>query len=614
MPHIVFQPSNKAIDVPPGVTLADAVRAAGFRLSTPCGGKGLCGKCRVRVIAGDVGIDAGQQRCLPPELLADGWRAACIVNDYPDLVIADPEAEANNIVLTDFAGRDGAAPDGLWRLRLSLAKPSAADQTSDAARLEAALAAAGRDGARIAPDLLRRIPGILRETDFSPEAIGLGCRLLTLRKPDDPAPLLGLAVDLGTTTLAAALCDLETGDVLALASRANPQSLRGDDVISRIDHAARGPDEQRELRALAADAIESMADDARRQAGLGRTELLTLAVGGNTVMNHLLLGVDPRPLAVSPFIPCFRTVEPVAAGEIGWRTEPAPLVVIVPNIAAYVGGDITAGVVAHGVAEGPGTVLFLDIGTNGEIVLRANGKTYACAAAAGPAFEGARIGQGMRAAPGAVCRVDATPEGDLDIGVVDSLSPARGVCGTGLLDAAAVLRKLGAIDEGGRLLDPDEARDADVPAPLRQRLFEDDAGSAVWLERPADGSPGVRLTQRDIRELQLAKGAIAAGVRVLLGVAGLAPEGVDEVLLAGGFGNYLRPESALGVGILPAGVAVAKIRSVGNASLAGTRLCLLSEQERRRAETLSAAIEYVELSGRDDFQSAFAEEMLFPEN
>jgi uncharacterized 2Fe-2S/4Fe-4S cluster protein (DUF4445 family) len=451
---------------------------------------------------------------------------------------------------------------------------------------------------------------MLRATGFAPEAVGLGNRLLALRDPGDTTPLLGLAVDLGTTTLAAALCDLATGEVLAVASRANPQALRGDDVISRIDHAARGIAEQDELRTLIVDAIESMAGDARREAGLADAGLILLAVGGNTVMNHLLLGVDPRPLAVSPFIPCFRTADPVDAADIGWQGAAAPLVVVVPNVAAYVGGDITAGVLAHGVAESAGTVLFLDIGTNGEIVLRAHGKTWACAAAAGPAFEGARIGQGMRAIPGAICRVDAAADGDLDIGVVDGPAPAKGICGTGLLDAVATLRRLGAVDEGGRLLDSDDDDDMDaLPPPVRERMSRDDAGPAVWLDRPA----GVRLTQRDIRELQLAKGAIAAGVRVLLGVAGIRPEEVDEVLLAGGFGNYLRPASALAVGILPPGIALDRIRSVGNASLAGARLCLLSEQERRRAAALSAAMDYVELSGRDDFQSAFAEEMLFPE-
>ena len=613
MPRLTFQPSGTTVDVAPKTNLAEACRMAGFRISTPCGGKGLCGKCRVQILAGAVGIDAAQRACLPAHYLADGWRASCIVDDYGDLTLADPEESSGAVILTDFIGRDEKKGSGLWRFPIVLPAPSKEDQRSDCDRLGAAFDRAGAGQPKIALPLLSRLPGLMRQYNFSFEAIGVDNRLLSIRHIDDTGPLLGLAVDLGTTTLAAALCDLETGAVLSIASQGNPQGLHGHDVITRVDYAARGPVVLAAMRGLVIGALQELADDALSRAGLGDGKILLVAVGGNTVMNHILLGVDPKPLALSPFIPCFREVQPISAETVGWRRDTAPLMVIVPNIAAYVGGDITAGLIAHDVVEASETILFLDIGTNGEIALTAGGATYACAAAAGPAFEGARIRQGMRAAAGAISRVEAGADGDLDIGVVDGVRPARGICGTGLLDAVATLLRLGVIDSGGRLLDADEAEEEGVCAALLARLHEDDEGTAVWLEFPGDGSGGVALTQRDVRELQLAKGAIAAGVKVLLGVAGIGAEEVDSVLLAGGFGNYLSPASALAVGILPEGIALEKIRSVGNASLAGTRLYLLSDAERVRADAISSGVRYVELSGRDDFQSAFAEEMLFPE-
>ncbi|MDR1745302.1 MAG: ASKHA domain-containing protein [Planctomycetota bacterium] len=549
MPVIIFAPSGKTVTIPPGTRLLDACRAAGFRLPAPCGGKGICGKCRVRVAGDTVPVDERQRRCLPESALAAGWRAACVATVAGDLEIADPETPAPGVILTDFGGRQ--------------------------------------------PGRLGGDPGSLGLAAAEP---GAGTRL-------------GLAVDLGTTTMAAALCDLDSGATLAVVSRSNPQSLHGDDVVSRMEYACGGARELEEMRLLAMDAIRGLADDAMRTAGAGG-DILLLAVGANTVMNHLLLGVSPDSLAVSPFMPRFRRVEPVPAGTLGWKGR-APLMLIVPNIAAYVGGDVTAGIAAHEAADLPGVTLFLDIGTNGEIVLAANGRVHACAAAAGPAFEGARISQGMRAAPGAICLVDADRE-RLRVESVGGVFPARGVCGTGLLDAVAALVRLGIVDEGGRMLEPDEAEELPLSPEILSRLRESENGMAFWLADPdSHGCGGVAITQRDVREFQLAKGAVAAGVAVLLDVAGVGAGQVDRVFLAGGFGNYLRPESAVAVSLLPREIPVDRIVSVGNASLAGTRLYLLSEEERRRADEVCDRVEYVELSGREDFQQAFVEQMLF---
>lgn len=523
MHSVVFMPSGARVSVPPGTSLLDACRRAGYPLPTPCGGRGLCGKCRVKMLEGDVPADDRQQSCLTRALLAEGWRAACIASVQSDLVLEQPDANAGEVILTGYSAR---------------------------------------------------------------EARGVS---------NNDAHAVGLAVDIGTTTVVAALCSLATGSVLSVTARANPQSVHGDDVTSRLEYASRGERETTEMQRLIVLALQELASEL-----CGGNTPQCMAVGCNTVMRRLLVGPSPETL--------------FPASDIGWKGANAPLVYVVPGIAPYVGGDITAGILAHDIHREKRTVLFLDIGTNGEIVLSRHGKLYTCAAAAGPAFEGARITQGMRAMAGAIDRV-TFENNTLNIGVVDKVKPARGICGTGILDAVAAFLQSGLADSTGRLLDGNEVRKAAnrVSPKLISLVHADDDGQAVWLERPSGrGGAGVSVTQRDIREFQLAKGAIAAGVAVLLDTAGVRPDRIDEVVLAGGFGTYLNPRSAIRVGLLPAGIGAEKVRSVGNASLAGTMVCLLSEQERQEAETIVAMSTYVELSGRDDFQRAFVEHMAFP--
>ncbi len=579
MPTIVFLPSGKSLRVETGTRLSDACRRAGFPVRLPCGGKGLCGKCQVRV----VGL---------------GWQAACVFRIDADLEVEEPDASASEVLVSDFAARDPDGPSGWWCRDVVLPPPAADDTRDDQTRLFAALADIGPQP--LALELLRQLPVILRTNNFACRVAGLDNRIMRL---DAPATCLGLAVDLGTTTMAATLCDLVSGQTIATVSRANPQSTFGDDVISRMEYASAGQQHQRELSRLVQEAIRDMADEACQAAGQS-SDILAVSVAANTVMNHLLLEVPTTGMATSPFAPVFTDAAVIKDRQ---------LMQIVPNIAGFVGGDITAGLLAHDLQSADGPCLFLDVGTNGEMALAHNGRIIACATAAGPAFEGARISRGMRAAPGAIARVELTPEGDIDVGVLGEPTPAVGICGTGLMDAIAVLLSSGILDGGGRLLEQPEAYAAGgAAAKLAARLFRDGDGAAFWLVRPAGrGVAGVALTQKDVREFQLAKGAIAAGVLVLLAAAGVAALEVKSVLLAGGFGNFLSPVSAVRTGLLPAGIAAERVRAVGNAALAGARLYLLSEKDREAASALARRVEYIELSGRKDFESAFAEEMLF---
>lgn len=609
MPQITLLPSGKSFSAALGDNLLEACRRAGLRLPASCGGKGGCGKCRVRVISGEAPPTPG--RGLRDEETAAGWRLACRVRIAGDLTLADPgNSGAEPLALTGFRGRE-AKPDCRFRAEtVKLSPPSLSDQASDLERLETAL---GVGGLEVSLPLLQRLPGVLRAGEWKATALLEGRRLVEVLPGERACCPLGLAVDVGTTTLAAALLDLSTGKLLTAAGGGNPQAAHGDDVVSRMDYASASPAGAAEMRRLCAEAIDSLAAQVCAAAKIDPELICEITVAGNTAMQHLLLGLDTAGITRSPFIPTLRRGIAVRCCEAGIAAAaPGALLYALPGVSAYVGGDIVAGMLAHAVHAAEPGLLFVDVGTNGEMALHAAGRTLACSTAAGPAFEGARIERGMRAAPGAICAV-ALRGDDLEIATVAG-APACGICGTGLLDAVAVLLDLGVVDETGRMLDADELREARpcLPEKILARLRERNDGPAFVLAKEEGAQPEVILSQRDVREFQLAKGAIAAGVAVLLAECGLRPADLRRVLLAGGFGSSLKPQSAARVGLLPRDIPPARVEFVGNSSLAGARLCLLSTALREEAERIACATSYLELSGRADFQEAFAENLSFP--
>lgn len=391
-------------------------------------------------------------------------------------------------------------------------------------------------------------------------------------------PTLGFALDVGTTTLAGGLLDLRTGEELAARSEPNPQGVHGADVMSRLGYAVQSAAGARELQDLVQGAAGRLLEELCRQAGVEREAVVVGALCGNTAMHHLFLGLPVTDLALAPY-------RPVQLEGCEVELPGLPRLYALPNVGGFVGADAAAAALAAGLDQEAGTVLVVDVGTNGEAFLCHGGALFACSAPAGPAFEGGEISCGMRARPGAVEGV-AYQDGRLELQVVGRKAP-RGLCGSGLLDAAAALRKAGAVDATGRLR---------PVGPLAAQVAPD--GSAVAL------APGLLLTQKDIRALQLAKGAVRAAVDLLLQVAGVRPSALDAVLLAGAFGTYLRPESALAVGLLPP-VALEKVRPIGNAAAAGTKLVLLSREARERVEALARRTQHVELATHPDFEEIF---------
>ncbi len=440
-----------------------------------------------------------------------------------------------------------------------------------------------------------------------------------LTRPDTSAPdiykkhlaagadsiVLGLAVDIGTTTVVAKLIDMKTARVVATASGLNPQSRFGDDIISRINYAKTG-DKLDELNKIIIDCINNLIAECCAKAGSKENDIYEACIVGNTTMNHIFLRLPITQLGQAPYKAFSVEAEDLSSAELGLCINPKGNIHTIANIAGFVGADTTAVALAVGFDSSEDMSLAIDIGTNGEVVLGTKDKLYAASCAAGPAFEGARIGRGSRAAKGAIEAVVATNE-DIDLDVVGSTRPVS-ICGSGLIDAVAVMLDLGIIETTGRFADRSELKNR-LAEPIARRLIELQGQPAFVLAYEGD-NPAVYLTQKDIREFQLAKAAIRAGIGLLQKRLGLADTDIKQVYLAGAFGNYTRRESALRIGLLP-DVPVGRIRSIGNAASSGAQMALVSSHWRELAAQLARKIEYVEIAHDPDFQDAFAEAMLF---
>ena len=442
--------------------------------------------------------------------------------------------------------------------------------------------------------MLKDIPEILRENAFNIEVISYYKSLLEIRRPENKS-IYGVAIDIGTTTVVVYLLDLRKGEIDVISAM-NPQAKRGADVISRIDYAAKGGLE--ELQTSIVEEINSLIDQLCDRQGIENRDIYDVAVVGNTTMMHLFLGISPRYIAVSPYIPVFTKSLMVRASEIGIDINPNGICYILPNIAGYIGADTVGMILATGLYKEDGVRLALDIGTNGEMVLKDGDKIFSCSTAAGPAFEGANITYGMRGSRGAIDHVNID-DGHIIVHVIDDVEPV-GICGSGLLDAVAVMLELGLLDETGRIIKPGGSL-------FESLVREKNNGLEFLLEAHNKKIP---INQRDIRELQLAKGAIRSGIEILLEEAGRTYSDIETIYLAGAFGTYLDPESAIKIGLLPP-VPLNKVYSVGNAAGEGAKLALIDVDFREIAEDISRKVRYIELSSRIDFQDKFMDSLYF---
>ena len=594
--------------VPPGVTLFDAASWNGIAIDSTCGGHGTCKKCKIRIAGGGVPASPLDARAFSPDELREGWRLACRAQAATDLEVEVPPLVTRPKAATVGVGRQVILRPAAQKRYLELAEPSLSDQRTDTERVLDAL-----DDLELRVDLavVRSIGAVLRAADYKVTAVIVDDVLIDVQPGDTSARLYAVAFDLGTTTVVATLLDLATGTPLAVASMLNKQQPFGADVITRISAIMMEPATLAALAGLARETLAELAADVCEQAGVDAADVCEVALAGNATMTHIALGIDPEPLGVAPFIMAARQYpEVLASADLGLPVHPRGRAFLFPAFGAYVGGDITAGLLASGMDRDSRTRLFVDIGTNCEIVLGNRDWLLATAAPAGPAFEGAAIRCGMRAADGAIEVVSMTP-GGLELRVIGDAEPA-GLCGSGLVDAVASLVGVGLLDRSGRFV-PEEQAAAIAPG-LAGRLTMLGAERVFvlhWLGDPGDVARSIYLSQRDVRELQFAKAAIATGWNILLAEAGLAPGDIQQVLLAGSFGSYLSPVNAIRLGLVPR-LPAARVVSAGNVAGEGAKMALLSVRERAGALALQEEVRYVELSDRSDFNDAFVDQLQFP--
>ncbi len=603
-----FEPSCTAVRVPAGVSVFDAASWNGIAIDSTCGGHGTCKKCRVRIAEGHVPVSPLDERAYSEAELAEGWRLACRAEARGDLVVDVPPLVTRPKAATVGVGRQVILRPALQKRYVELPEPTLADQRTDLERLRDAV-----DDLELRADVavLRRLPRVLRESRYRVTCVVVDEELIDVEPGDTTGSLHAIAFDLGTTTVVATLLDITTGTPVAVRSRLNRQQPFGADVISRISATMLDPGALERLRQAAAETLQELAEEVCAEGGIEPAEVYEVSVAGNATMTQLALGIDPEPVGVAPFIMAARSYPELPASELGLRLHPRARATVFPALGAYVGGDIVAGLLATGMNRDRRLRLFIDVGTNCELALGSSERLVCTAAPAGPALEAAQIRCGMRAAPGAI-EVVQIRDDELSLEVIGEVEPV-GICGSGLVDAAAELVHAGLLDHSGRFV-PDEEAAALAPR-LARRLLALEGGERVfvlhWKGEEGDLENAVYLSQRDVRELQFAKASIATGWRILLEELGAEPSEIQQVLLAGSFGSYLSPASAVRIGLVPK-LPLPRIVSAGNVAGEGAKMALLSIQERHAATSMLDEIEYVELSDRPDFNDRFVEQLAFP--
>ena len=607
---VTFRPSGKVSHVLRGTSLLEAAAEVDIIVDQPCGGAGVCGKCRL-IVSGEAGEPSDAEReALGEDDFAAGVRLACQSPVMGPVTVEVPPASllgSRHKILARTVETSLPADDPAVRKQyVEMSAPARGDDDPDPVRL---IKAAGP--MRIGLDLIRALPERLRDAGFRGTVVTADGTLIDFEPGNTEAESFAVAVDLGTTTLVGALLDLGTGEDLAVVSRLNPQTRFGDDVLSRIVHAQANSRGLGELHETVVTAVDEMIGELADKASVDRERIYEVTFAGNTTMQQLLCRIDPATLGSVPFVPSIGESMLLEARELGLHIHPRGRVYVMPVIGGFVGGDTVSGILATSLADNAGPTLLVDIGTNGEIVLFADGQLLAASTAAGPAFEGARISHGMRGSRGAIEKV--VVDGRLRINVIGNVAPL-GLCGSGLIDTAAELLRHKILTPDGRLQTPDQLP-GDVLPELAERLVPHGGRISFLLAAESETGNGkpIVLTQRDLRELQLASGAIRAGIGILLQGAGVEPSDLEAVLIAGGFGNFIRRSNAQQLGLMPAEVEHHRIRYQGNTSLAGARLAALSRLARAAADDLARRSRHVDLSTDPGFQAAFAEAMIFPQ-
>lgn len=591
---VKFMPQDVEILVEEGTNLLEAQIKAGLHPDAPCGGKGTCGKCLVNIVEGD----------------PLGVQKACTTKIHGDMTV-NLQAGGGHSILLEGVQRKIEIACAVRSVNVTVKRCELGGNESDWKRLKEAVAeAASIEESAIVPNM-KLISGLyqtLQDNDYSLNVVLCGNEILDLRPADDPVYVM--AFDIGTTTVVGYLLDAATGKELAITSMLNPQSQYGADVIERSNYAI--SDGVEELSSLIHEALNQLIEQAVKKAGIAKESIYMISVVGNTCMHHLFTGVSPKALVHAPYNPTISEGLMLKASDVEISIFPEGRVMVLPNIAGFVGADTVGVLLATEFDTLDELSLVIDIGTNGEMVMGDKNRRIACSTAAGPAFEGAKISCGMRGAKGAIDHVK-WEDGALKYSVIGGGKPI-GICGSGLMDIVTFLLEGGIMDEMGRIMDEDEM-ETEIAKACSFRIVTVDGRMKAFLladEEHSGNGQMVYLSQKDIREVQLAKSAMAAGVTLMADTLGVEIGDIRKVMIAGAFGNYMEPHSACGIGMIPKELED-RIVPVGNAAGEGAKIAALNEQEYRRCQQISTGCEFLELATHPDFQDTFVDLMEFPE-
>ncbi len=586
-----FEPVGRRGKFPPDQSLLACARQLNVSLVSICGGMSSCHRCKVQIISGEVNeITADEKAIFSENELKKNYRLACLTYPCGNVKIHVPPESLSAPQRTQVEGLElDVKPEPLVQgLTVQLTPPSLGSPESDDQNLWAALASQHNVPSGVVDLMVQQsLPRQLRMSDWKVRVALRGNEIVALSQ--SATQWLGLAVDIGTTKIAVYLVDMETGKTVAARGLMNPQISYGEDVVSRIFAAGKSAENALRLQTVLVDALNETVEALCSEIHAVPSSVVDASIVGNTAIHHLFLRLPVMQLGMSPYVPAVRSAVDIKARDLGLRIAPGAYVHLLPNIAGYVGADHVAMLLATRIADARHPALAIDIGTNTEICMAYNGKLASVSCASGPAFEGAHIKFGMRAAPGAIEHVRLS--GNRLVIQTIGEQPPVGICGSGLLDAVAQLRVNDVLDITGRM----------KSHPLVRRVN----GNTEFVLVERDNQDAITVSQKDVREIQAAKAAIRVGIDALVEAAGLSEEDIAEVVIAGAFGTFIDVESAIAIGMLPA-LPLDRFKQVGNAAGTGARLALVSRSQRLQAEKIALRDGYIELAGVDKFNLKFA--------
>ncbi|MEM2135218.1 MAG: ASKHA domain-containing protein [Candidatus Jordarchaeaceae archaeon] len=603
-----FEPEGKKLKADSESTILDLAKEGGVGIRSECGGKGKCGKCRIIVEEQHNlnEVTETERKHLTPQEIGRGYRLACMTTIRGNSLVLIPSESRISVRRIQVQGMEQQVKldPNVRKINLVLEKPTLQNPIADDLNILTHLEKVyGLRDLEWEYELVKNLPDIIRDGNWNITVTLLDDhKIIDLESGDTTPRNFGFAVDIGTSKIVGYLVNLNSGEVVGFGSLENPQIAFGEDILSRISYAEESPEKRRRLQILAIEGINKIVQAACEEAGIKSSEIYELTVVGNTAMFSLFLGIQTKYLHLAPYVPGVKGPVVVKARELGVNSNPRASIYVLPNIAGYVGADAVGDVLATNIHEMDEMCLLVDVGTNGEVFVGNKDDIVSCSCAAGPAFEGVHIQHGMKAVSGAIERIGIDPKTfEVKYTTIDEAKPV-GICGSGIIDAVAEMFKCGIISERGKFNDVQTARMIRVEGKPEFVI--------AWKEETAIGK-NITVSLKDIEEVQLAKAAIHTGCAILMEKKAVTEDDIDRVFIAGAFGNYIDPESAKFLGLIP-DIPTEKITFAGNTALAGAKMALLSREVRKTAQRLSRWIRYVELMAEPNFQREFVKSTLIP--